>query len=207
MQFQNQHFVTRHRKSEEETLEVMRFLKNTGIIFDFIKTEKEEDISGTDFLVKFESSTDLVPIQFKTRKEKWRDMPVCRFQPFRGYTNSTIGRDYKSLSSGKNRYYIVASSGNGKDFDKVTITDTDKIYDLICAAEKEWFGDENPWEYFTEEIYKTTIEKRTYNKKLKISENGVEAWFKKNPNNVESFAKINLYIPSSYADREFIIQL
>lgn len=207
MQFQNQSFQARHHKSESETLEVMEHMKKQRIIADFYKTEKEEDISGTDFYVKIDELSEYSSVQFKIRKEKWRDFPVCRFQPFRGYTNSILGRDYRSLSSNKNKYYFVASSGNARDFDRVTITETTKIYDLIAAAEKEWFGDENPWEYFTEEIYNRNLAKNIYNKKLKIADNGVEAWFKKNYNNIESFGKINLYIPSSYADREFVIQL
>jgi hypothetical protein len=207
MQFQNQTFAARHRKSEEETLDLMKCLVNSGIIKEYIKTEKEEDIAGTDFHILIDEEAGMVPIQFKTRKERWRDFPVCRFQPFRGFNNSTVGRDYRSLAGGKNKYYIVASSGNGKDFDRVTITETKKIYDLIVTAEKEWFGEEVPWQYFSEEIYNRTVANKTFNKKLKIAENGVEAWFKKNPNNVEAFGKINLYIPSTYADKEFIIQL
>lgn len=207
MSFQNQAFTTRHKKSEAETLEIMKCLKSQNIINEYIKTEKEDDIAGTDFHIKFQEDDEFHPVQFKTRKEKWRDFPVCRFQPFRGYTNSTVGRDYRSLASGKNKYYIVASSGNGRDFDRVTITETNKIYELIVAAEKEWFGDETPWEYFTEEIYNRNLEKQIYNKKLKIADNGVEAWFKKNYDKVESFGKINLYIPSIYADREFVMQL
>lgn len=207
MQFQNQAFNTRLKKSESETLDLMRCLLKNGIIKEFEKTEKEDDIAGTDFWVRLDESSEYSPIQFKTRKDRWRDLPVCRFQPFRGFINSTLGRDYRSLAGSKNKYYVVASSGNSRDFDRVTITETKKIYDLIVEAEKEWFGDEAPWEYFTEAIYNRCLENGTFNKKLKIATNGVEAWFKKNHNSVESFGKINLYIPSSYADREFIIQL
>lgn len=201
MEFQNQNFISRHKTSEFETLQIMETLKKTGVITDFLKTEVETDKAGIDFYVQLVNENEQAPIQFKTRRDKWRDFPVCRFQPFRGYTRSTLGRDYRSLKEHKNKFYFVASSGNGASFDRVTITKTEKILTLIEEAEREWFGSEEPWSYFTEAIYNQNLGKRIYNKKLKVASNGVEAWFKKNLNNVETFGKINLYIPDSYADQ------
>lgn len=201
MGFQNQNFSARHKTSELETLQIMEQLKNKNIIFDFKKTEIDEDKSGVDFYVQLFEDAKSEPIQFKIRREKWRDLPVCRFQPFRGYTKSTVGRDYRSLKERKNEYYYVASSGDGRNFDRLAITKTEKILTLIEEAEKEWFGSEEPWSYFTEEIYNQNLGKRIYNKKLKIASNGVEAWFKKNLHSVEAFGKINLYIPDTYADQ------
>lgn len=200
MGFQNQSFIKRHAKSEEEALAIMSQLQNKGIIKKFLKTDIEQDKSGTDYLISILDEACDIPVQFKIRREKWRDLPVCRFQPFRGFGRCTLGRDYKSLSEGKNKFYYVASSKDAKNFDRVTITNTDKIFSLIKEAENEWFGQEEPWSYFSEEQYLTYIKKKIYNKKLKVANNGVEAWFKKNFDDVEGFGKINIYIPERYAD-------
>lgn len=178
----------------------MSYLKESGVILNFKKTEVEEDKGGVDFYVDTKDGKTNQPVQFKTRREKWRDLPICRFQPFRGYEKSTVGRDYRSLKDKKNVFYYVASSGDGKNYDKITITCTSKILNLIEEAEKEWFGDEIAWSYFTEELYNNNLGKKIYNKKLKVASNGVEAWFKKNFNNIEGFGKINLYVPESLVD-------
>jgi hypothetical protein len=200
MGFQNQSFIKRHSKSEEEALAIMSQLQHKGVFSKFVKTDIEQDKSGTDYLISMSDENCDIPVQFKIRREKWRDLPVCRFQPFRGFTRCTIGRDFKSLSEGKNRFYYVASSKDAKNFDRITITSTDKIFNLIQEAEREWFGDEESWSYFSEEQYQTFIKKRVYNKKLKTAKNGVEAWFKKNFDDIEGFGKINIYIPEKYAD-------
>ena len=168
-------------------------------IMAFFKTKVDDDKAGTDFYVKMNEFNDAVNIQFKTRHDKWQDLPICRFQPFRGITNCTIGRDYKSIVSDKNKFYFVATQNSTKQYDKVSITETSKIKKLLQEAESEWFPNEEPWQFFTEEIYNKYIDKKIRNHKLKTASNGVQAWFKKN--HTENFGKINLYIPVEYVDK------
>jgi hypothetical protein len=197
MGFQNKSFLKRHQISEKETYQIMENLYENKHIKAFCKTKIEEDKAGTDYTVKINQSNS-VNVQFKTRHDRWMDLPICRFQPFRGIENCTIGRDYKSIISDKNEFYFVATQNLSKQYDKVSITTTSKIKDLVLEAEKEWFGDSNPWSYFTAEIYEKYLDKKIRNQKLKTAKNGVQAWYKKN--HTEEFGKINLYIPYTYAD-------
>jgi hypothetical protein len=196
------HFNDRESNSRIETKNIVQVLLEKNILSNPIETMKEVDISGTDFFIDYKDSTNL-PIQFKLRKDKWQDIPICRFQPFRGYEQSTIGRDYKSLKEKKNKLYFVASMNENKKYSHVSITSTDKILELIDEAEKEWFSGGDQWIYFNCKIYNDLLDKKIWNKKLKTSVNGVEAWFKKNYS--ESFGKINYYIPASLADEQIKI--
>lgn len=198
MSFHNMHFNDRESNSRIETRNIVEVLLERKAISNPRETDKQVDINGTDYFIDYEEDTD-VPIQFKLRKDKWKDIPICRFQPFRGYEESTIGRDYKSLKAKKNKLYFVASMNEEKKYSHVSITSTDKILNLIDEAEREWFPEEEHWAYFNSKIYNDLLDRKTWNKKLKISSNGVEAWFKKNYS--ESFGKINYYIPANLADK------
>lgn len=192
MKFQDQTFQNRHSQSEKIAYDIMDYLFEKKKIAGFKKTNVEVDKAGIDYLVDF-GGGDYKPVQFKLRENKYKDIPVCRFQPFRGFTNSTIGRDYKSLYQNKNNYYFV---GLKNEYQKVYILNmipTQDIVNLIDEAEKEWFGTEEKWIEFTEQKYKNMIDKNTFSKKLKVASNGIEAWFKKN--RFENFGKINYYIP------------
>lgn len=202
MSFHNMKFNERESNSRIETRSIVEILLRKNIISNPVETTKEEDIEGTDYIVDYEDQLN-TPIQFKLRKDKWQDLPVCRFQPFRGHEDSTIGRDYKSLKCKKNKLYFVASMDETKKYKFVSITSTEKILNLIDEAEKEWFPDQEEWKYFDSKIYNNLLNKSVWNKKLKTSTNGVEAWFKKNYK--ENFGKINYYIPSRLADKKIII--
>ena len=198
MSFHNMHFNDRENNSRIETRDIIQVLLERNIVSNPRETIKQVDIDGTDYILDYEEYTD-VPIQFKLRKDKWKDIPVCRFQPFRGQEESTIGRDYKSLKAKKNKLYFVASMNEEKKYSHVSVTSTDKILDLIDEAEREWFPEEDHWSYFNSRIYNDLLDKKTWNKKLKNSTNGVEAWFKKNYK--ENYGKINYYIPSRLANK------
>jgi len=197
MSFHNMKFNDREKKSRIETGNIVEILEEKKVISNPRETIKEVDISGTDFIIDYKDLKD-VPIQFKTRKDRWKDIPVCRLQPFRGYEKSTIGRDYESLKSKKNKLYFVASMNEEKRYSHVSITSTDKILDLINEAEQEWFPEAEQWAYFSSKIFNDLLDRGIWNKKLKTSKNGVEAWFKKNYS--ESYGKINYYIPANFAD-------
>lgn len=199
MAFQNKSFLNRHQISEKNTYSIMENLFENKHIMAFFKTEIEDDKAGTDFYVKMPENIEMVNVQFKTRHDKWQDLPICRYQPFRGIDNCTIGRDFKSIMSDKNKFYFVASQNLNKQYDKVSITETAKIKKLIADAELEWFPDGKVWDFFTSEIYNVYLENKIRNKKIKVASNGVEAWFKKN--HTEDFGKINLYIPVDYVDK------
>lgn len=189
-------FNDRESNSRIETKNVVETLFKKNILSNPRETTKKVDISGTDFLIDYKESKD-VPIQFKLRKDKWQDIPICRFQPFRGYEQSTVGRDYKSLKEKKNKLYFVASMNESKNYSSVSVTSTDRILELVDEAEKEWFLEKEHWSYFSSKIYNDLLDKKIWNKKLKTSSNGVEAWFKKNYS--EGYGKINYYIPANLA--------
>ena len=199
MGFQNKSFLNRHQISEKITYAIMENLFENKHIMAFSKTKVDDDKAGTDFYVKMLEVNKTVNIQFKTRHDKWQDLPICRFQPFRGIENCTIGRDFKSIMSDKNEFYFVATQNSTKQYEKVSITKTSKIKKLIQEAEVEWFPNEEPWQFFTGEIYNKYLDKKIRNHKIKTASNGVEAWFKKN--HTEEFGKINLYIPVQHVDK------
>jgi hypothetical protein len=199
MAFQNKSFLKRHEISEKVTYDIMENLYENKHIFAFFKTAVEEDKAGTDYAVRMVEDNTPVNIQFKTRHDRWQDLPICRFQPFRGIDNCTVGRDYKSIMSDKNQFYFVATQNLNKQYDKVSITETSKIKKLITDAENEWFPDGKVWDFFTNEIYQKYLQNKIRNKKLKTASNGVEAWFKKN--HTEEFGKINIYIPVQHVDK------
>jgi hypothetical protein len=184
----------------------MNSLFENKTIKKFVKAQLDEDKDGIDYFVDYENYF-AAPIQCKTRLKGKKDIPVVRFQPFRGIDHDSlvIGRDYKGLVNGKTLLYFTGSQDkeNSKGFNSVSIILANKLMNLINAAEQEWFPNGNPWGYFTNETYKNTISKGRNSYKLKVASNGVEAWFKKNPQ--ESFGKINYYIPHSEADRNISI--
>jgi len=197
MRIQELKFEERINKSEKLTFQIMENLFERKLIKRFFKTKLQEDIAGTDFLTSFDNKNDL-KIQFKLRQDKWKDIPICRYQPFRGIDNCVVGRDYKSITNDVNDFYFVATQNREQKFDEVYVTETNKLKKLIIDAEKEWFPDSQAWDFFTQGVYQKYMDLRLFSKKIREASNGVEAWFKKNPN--EGSGKINYYVPVSYAD-------
>ncbi len=195
-------FEQRLRISDNQTFQIMNSLFENKTIKKFVKAQLDEDKEGIDYFVDMEDFL-AAPIQCKTRLKGKKDIPVVRYQPFRGIDHESlvIGRDYKGLVNGKTLLYFTGSQSkeNSRVFDNASIICAKKLLRLINEAENEWFPNGDFWSYFTNETYKSTINKGRNSYRLKIATNGVEAWFKKNPQ--ESFGKINYYIPHAEADR------
>jgi glucan-binding YG repeat protein len=199
MKLHNKHFIDRQEISTALSYGIMEKLFEKKIIKSFIRAKKTEDISGVDYFFTWEKDgPDKKLIQFKNREDKFQDFPVSRFQPFYGVGNSKTkdGRDYRALRDKKNDYYFTAVKPDGKNYSEIIIIESAKLFDLILEAEKEWFGNEDPWLYFNTELCEKTT---NWNKKLKTASNGVQAWFKRTAS--EAAAKINIYVPRIYAEQ------
>jgi len=198
MKFQDHAFLDRHKESESQSFNLMNKLFEKKHIKAFKKTSVEVDKSGTDYLVDF-GDGEFKTVQFKLRKEKYKDIPICRFQPFRGIEQHTVGRDYKSLMQEKNEYYFVSTQDNNSEYKSISITKTNKLVELMCEAENEWFPQEEKWAYFNQYLYNQYLNNGRFTVRLKTAKNGVQAWFRKNK--YENFGKINYYIPAKYCDK------
>ena len=198
MKFQDQTFQDRHKESESQSFHIMNKLYEKKHIKAFKKTSVETDKSGTDYLVDF-GDGNFKTVQFKLRKEKYQDIPICRFQPFRGIEWHTVGRDYKSLIQQKNEYYFVSTQDNNLQYKSITFTNTSRLVELMIEAEQEWFPREDAWTYFNQHLYNNYLNKGKFTVRLKTAKNGVQAWFRKNK--YENFGKINYYIPIKYSDK------
>lgn len=201
MAFQDLKFLERHETSTKISYQIMESLYEKKHIAAFSKTDKKTDIDGTDYLVKFLDTNDYQKVQFKNRQDKWKDLPITRYQPFYGVDSeqSVLGRDYRSLVQNKNDFYVVATQNSNKVYDQISITSTSKILQLMLEAEKEWFPSGNSFDYFNKEFFDKLFSQKVRNKKIHVATNGVEAWYKKNFN--ENYGKINLYVPHKYVDK------
>lgn len=201
MAFQDLGFLERQETSTKISYQIMEYLFEKKYINAFRKTDKKTDIDGVDYEVQWSSCDSFKNVQFKNRQDKWKDLPVTRFQPFYGVDcdRTVLGRDYKSLTLKKNEYYLVATQNSKKKYDQVSVTCTQKILQLILDAEKEWFGEMQPYAYFTNEKFQEFFSKDIRNKKIHVASNGVEAWYKKNFR--ENYGKINVYVPCKYIDK------
>lgn len=195
------HFLERQDRSTKISYNIMESLFVAKKIKAFHKADKKTDIDGTDYLVQFSEGESFKKVQFKNREEKWKDLPITRYQPFYGVDDkqSVLGRDYRSLTEDKNEYYIVASQNLTKQYDQISITSAKKVKELLLQAEKEWFGENLAYDYFDRNYFDALMQKKVRDKKIHVASNGVEAWFKKNYK--EAYGKINVYIPYKYVDK------
>lgn len=201
MAFQDLGFLERHETSTKISYKIMESLFEKKCITAFYKADKKTDIEGTDYFVIFNKHEPIKKVQFKNRQDKWKDIPITRYQPFYGINSdqTVLGRDYRSLFDKKNDYYIVATQNSSKSYDQISITSTSKILQLMLEAENEWFSNGIAYEYFNQEYFNKFLSQNIRNKKIHVATNGVEAWYKKNFN--ENYGKINLYVPYRYVDK------
>jgi hypothetical protein len=194
-------FNQRLKISDNQTFEIMNSLYEKKLIKKFVKCFIDDDKDGIDYFIDMDDSR-AIPIQCKTRLKGRKDIPVVRFQPFRGIDHESlvIGRDYKALKNKKTQMYFtgIQEEKNSNKFTSVILIEAKKLFDIIIEAEKEWFPKDDHWNYFNNQVYLNTIKKGKNSCRLKVASNGVEAWFKKNPQ--ENFGKINYYVPHIYSD-------
>lgn len=199
MKLHNMHFLDRQKISTKISYGLMEKLFENKLIKKFNTAVLKEDKEGVDYFFSWHDDPETVKkIQFKNRQDKFCDFPICRYQPFYGTDceKTVVGRDYRALRDGMNDYYFTAIQPDGKTYSTILVIDSKKLFKLVADAEKEWFGDQDPWSYFTAELCDKT---KNWNKKLKIASNGVQAWFKRTAS--EKNPKINIYVPQDYAEQ------
>lgn len=201
MKLHNKHFLDRQEISFKVSYKIMEKLYENKIIKSFSVAKIDEDKKGVDFFLNWkDDDCNAHRVQFKNRQDNFQDIPVCRFQPFYGVdaSNTVVGRDYRGLKNQENDYYFTATKGKSGNYEEVSIVKSKTLLKFIEEAEKEWFGDANIWQSY-DEIW--CAKTKQWNKKLLKASNGVEAWFKRTAS--EKAAKINLYIPKSFAEQVF----
>lgn len=200
-------FNSRLNITDNYTLALMEVLKTKGHFQDFRKSSKEEDLGGIDWWVIYPKQKTELPIQFKIR-DKQKDIPVCRFQPFYGigHEKTVEGRDFRCLQGNKTSAYYVAIR-NGTSFSEIySITcaklakSVIKIDELWQATEKQ--GDNLPKGFFDPKHVNLWLEKDIRNRCVFRQDEG-QVWWKKNYN--EKSPKFNFYIP--YAQRDWDVKL
>ena len=196
-------FLSRMEFHNAVSYGLMETLFTRKIISKFDKAITEEDKEGVDYFFKWAEkdprySDGRIRIQFKNREDTYPDFPVLRFQPLYGvdHPKNNIGRDYKALKNQMNDLYFTAIKPDGKNYSKILVIDSQKLFGIVQEAENEWFGNDVPWAFLTEELCAKTS---SWNKKLLQAKNGVQAWFKRTKS--EKMPKINLYVPKGYADQ------
>jgi hypothetical protein len=202
MKLHNKHFLERMELTKKVTFGLMNLLYQQKKLKYFHIAIEKEDKEGVDFFMKWQDEKSWqegapIKIQFKNREDKFQDFPICRFQPLYGldHPKNVVGRDYKAIKNKMNEMYFTAVKPDGKNYTEILVIRSEKLYDLITEAEKEWFPEGEPWAYFTNELCNKTT---SWSKKIKQASNGVQAWFKRTQS--EKNPKINLYVPRSYAD-------
>lgn len=213
-------FNDRLEVSEKYTLPLMELLKNRGRFASYQKTITEEDKEGVDYWVSVPSLQSIrssvykdevelknVPIQFKIR-DKQKDIPVCRFQPFHGIDaeSTVVGRDYRCLRDKKASQYYVAIRNNGC-FSEIYSINSNDLLEHVSAVDKAWsecekVGDQLPSSFFTKANTQLWLEKDIRNRCVFRNEIG-DVWWKKNYN--EKSPKFNIYI--NYQFKEWSINL
>lgn len=150
------------------------------------------------------------PSQFKCRdKPGYRDVPLCRFQPFFGVDADTtvIGRDYKGLLTTRaTTQYFVAVKDADDVFCEIYRISTAKLRPQVEALEREWIETTN--DRFVAQsamnMQKKTefINNSVWTKRLYASPTG-EVWWQKNKR--REAPKINFYLPESLKEDSFEI--
>jgi hypothetical protein len=199
MRLHQQSFLSRMGISGSKTRQIMDLLFENKKIQAFSITTETEDKGGIDYFISWQDKKN-IPIQFKLRMDKWKDIPVLRFQPFYGSDSqqTVLGRDYKGLKKGITEWYFHSYLDENNEYTKIVATQSGKLLKIIEDAEKEWFPTEAPWDYFQQTLFEKYNKQKIFNRKLKKASNGVEAWYKKNPK--EPGGKINYYVPYNYGD-------
>ncbi|RDJ35308.1 MAG: hypothetical protein DWQ19_10870 [Crenarchaeota archaeon] len=200
----HEHFHKRLNTSDNYTNALMQLLKKKKHFKSFRKATREEDLAGIDWWVVFPDEDEESPIQFKLR-DKMKDMPLVRYQPFRGTDDETTveGRDWRGLHDNASKYYYVAIR-NGTGFCQAYRITSKKLKKIARKLDKEWSQSEKAFEtfpvgFFDSKRVQMWLKKGIWNKCVFRTDDG-EIWWKKNRN--EGFPKFNMYIPYDYKEWE-----
>lgn len=191
-----QHFTTRQTISEANTAALMELLHQKGHFNTYRQATTEEDKGGIDWWTTYTPEEEKeTTIQFKLR-DKQRDVPVVRFQPFHGIDKATTvdGRDWRGLRDKvSDQYYVGIRDANKKYFVEVYRVSCAELWVLAEELYNEWLQAEktNP-AFFTADIVKIWCE-NCRDKCVFYGSKGGQIWWKKNRN--EGSPKFNMYIP------------
>lgn len=203
------HFTSRLNIADAYTESLMNFLKEKKHIKEYKKATKEEDMNGVDWWILYEDSAKPIPIQFKLR-DKQKDIPVCRYQPFYGLENDRTveGRDWRCLqSSASKEYFVAVRNGDGK-FVEIYKISCRKLKSAVKQLNEDWMAVSGVFDtfsptFFDDKHVKMWLERGIWNKRVFRNEKGGEVWWKKNKN--ENFPKFNMYVPYSTMDWNILI--
>lgn len=188
-------FNKRLGESEKYTGALIELLLRKKCIKSYRKATLEEDKSGVDGWVEYFEEEGEVPMQFKLRAKK-NDVPVVRYQPFRGIDNVTTveGRDWRGLHGKVTREYYVAIRGSNKKYFQIYRVPCEILRQKTQALQDAWANAEktNP-DFFTSEVTKIWVNNGIRNRCVFYGEDGSQVWWKKNWN--EGSPKFNMYIP------------
>lgn len=202
-------FNERLNITDSYTTALMSLLQKRGHVVSYRKASKQEDIDGVDWWVTYTKGDTEVPIQFKLR-DKQKDIPVCRFQPFHGtaHEKTVEGRDYRCLRDQKSHEYYVAIRVDGT-FKEIYRVSCKTLNDLVTKLDQEWnessggeLNNQFPLSFFNPKRVQSWLGGSIWNKRVFRGEDG-EVWWKKNFN--ERSPKFNMYFP--YSKKEWNIVL
>lgn len=191
-------FNERLNVADSYSFALMKFLNQKNHFQSVRKSSKEEDLDGVDWWVIYPDENQEVPIQFKLR-DKQKDIPVCRFQPFWGinHAKTVVGRDFRGLRDSKcKHYYVGVRNGNGQ-FTEIYSISCQSLKSKIDQLDQEWqtvtgrYGN-FALDFFEENRVNSWLQKGIWNKRVFSNDIG-EVWWKKNGN--EKSPKFNMYIP------------
>ncbi len=217
---QNQKFTTRLTETTSDTDCLMMELLKINHFESYEKASKAEDKKGIDYWVIYPEQTDKVPIKFKIRDNpKFRDFPICRFQPLYGHDHekNTIGRDFKNLSDKVAQQYYVGIRSSSKKFFEVYRVSAEKLLEAVSKLEEEWTrvstddrmlhenGTYNK-SYFNKNNVSSWMACNVKNKNVFDSFYGQVWWKMNNASSGEKRPKLNMYIPDSVKDESFSIE-
>lgn len=193
-----QSFNNRISISDNYTTALVKLLTEHQHFKSYRKASLEEDMDGIDFWVTYPKSSVEIPVQFKIR-DKQKDIPVCRYQPFYGigHEKTIVGRDFRSIKAKKvQKYYIAIRNGAGA-FSEVYNISSDALEKHVLSVDESWNkatkqGEQLPSSFFTPANTTVWLDKAIRNKCVYRGENG-DVWWKKNHN--EKSPKFNIYIP------------
>lgn len=215
----NGNFFKRKDDTDFYTEALVAYLESINHFKVIFKTEKDEDIEGIDYYVKYPKRNQVVPIQFKLREltANKLDCPVSYKQPIQGVDLpesklNKFGRDYLGVKNKVSKfYYWVTAEAIEKAYvySNVNIITCSKLSGLLDVLDSSFqtydvqLGRFKPISAFTESYINSLHSVR--NKMVFCDENGSEVWWKKWPS--EKNGKLLAYIPNRFKMKSIKVDL
>lgn len=216
----NGNFFKRKDDTDFYTEALVAYLESINHFKVAFKAEKEDDIEGIDYYVKYPKRNQVVPIQFKLRElaSNKLDCPVSYKQPIQGVDLpesklNKFGRDYLGVKNKVCKFYYWATAEaieKAYVYSNINIITCSKLSGLLDTLDDNFqtydaeLGRFKPITSFTEEYINNSL----YNVRHKMvfcDENGSEVWWKKWPS--EKNGKLLAYIPNRFKMKSIKVDL